>query len=196
MIKIKQCMIVEGKYDKIKLSSLVEGIIITTDGFEIFKNKEKMDLIRMLADRNGLLILTDSDSAGFKIRSYIMGAVPADRITNAYIPDILGKESRKDTYSKEGKIGVEGVPSRIILEALERAGVTGVSENKGENTRQITQTDLYEDGLSGQPQSRQKKRAFLQQVKLPERISTSSLLKILNSMMSYEDYKTIIQSLQ
>ena len=123
MIKIEQAVIVEGRYDKIKLSSLIDALIIETDGFSIFKDKEKQKLIKRLANEKGILILTDSDSAGFKIRSFLGGSVPEDKVFHAYIPDIFGKEKRKSEYSKEGKLGVEGVPSNVIYEALERAGV-------------------------------------------------------------------------
>ena len=124
MIKIKSPVIVEGKYDKIKLSSILDAVIIETDGFGIFNDKEKQKLIRKLAETKGLLILTDSDSAGFKIRSFIGGMVPEDQIKHAYIPDIFGKEKRKTEASKEGKLGVEGVPKGKIIEALQKAGVT------------------------------------------------------------------------
>ena len=123
MIKINQAVIVEGKYDKIKLSSIIDGLIIETNGFSVFKDKEKQRLIRRLADEKGILIMTDSDSAGFKIRSFLGGSIPSDKIFHAYIPDIFGKEKRKTEYSKEGKLGVEGVSVQVITEALERAGV-------------------------------------------------------------------------
>ena len=148
MIKLEQAVIVEGRYDKIKLSSIIDGLIIETDGFGIFKDKEKQRLIRRLAEEKGIIIMTDSDSAGFKIRSFLGGSIPADRITHVYIPDIFGKEKRKTEPSKEGKLGVEGVPKKIILEALGKAGVT-CSEIKTGSNREITNVDLYELGLSG-----------------------------------------------
>ncbi|MCR4925700.1 MAG: toprim domain-containing protein, partial [Clostridiales bacterium] len=123
MIKIKQAIIVEGKYDKIKLNSIIDAPIITTNGFSVFTDKEKQKLIRKLASERGIIILTDSDSAGFKIRSFFTGSIPKEQIINAYIPDIMGKERRKTVPSKEGKLGVEGVPAKVIVEALERAGV-------------------------------------------------------------------------
>ena len=152
MIKIDRVVIVEGRYDKIKLSSVIDGIIIETDGFGIFNNKEKQKLIRKLAETKGLLILTDSDSAGFKIRSFIRGIVPAEYIKHAYIPDIFGKEKRKTEPSKEGKLGVEGVKVPVIIEALEKAGVLCEKTKKSER-REITKLDLYEDGLSGKENS-------------------------------------------
>ena len=141
MIKIDRVVIVEGRYDKIKLSSVIDGIIIETDGFGIFNNKEKQKLIRKLAETKGLLILTDSDSAGFKIRSFIRGIVPAEQIKHAYIPDIFGKEKRKTEPSKEGKLGVEGVNIQIIMDALEKAGVLCEESEKTER-REITKLDL------------------------------------------------------
>ncbi|MDE6725172.1 MAG: toprim domain-containing protein, partial [Ruminiclostridium sp.] len=127
MIKVKQAVIVEGKYDKIKLSSVIDGLIITTDGFSVFKNKEKINLIRKLAENQGIIILTDSDSAGFKIRNYIKGCTQKGNITNIYIPDIFGKEKRKTTPSKEGKLGVEGIPIDVLKDAFEKADIN--SEN-------------------------------------------------------------------
>lgn len=190
MIKIKQAVIVEGKYDKIKLSSILDAVIIETDGFKIFKDKEKQNLIRKIAEICGILILTDSDSAGFKIRSFISGAVPSDKIMHAYIPDILGKERRKDVPSKEGKIGVEGIPAAIILDALKHAGV--ICAETSEPKKKITKYDLYEDGITGKTNSKNTKAHLLKYIDLPERISTNSLLQILNIFMTYEEYKTAV----
>jgi ribonuclease M5 len=136
LIHVKEAVIVEGKYDKIKLSSLIDGLILPTNGFRIFKDPEKMALIRSLADTRGLLILTDSDSAGFLIRNYLSGCIAPEKIRHAYIPDILGKEKRKDKPSKEGKLGVEGVPISILKEALLRAGVS-VDEKTPQQSRRI-----------------------------------------------------------
>ena len=130
MIKVKQAVIVEGKYDKIKLSSIIDGLIITTDGFSIFKDKEKTALIRRLAENQGIIILTDSDSAGFKIRNYIRGCTQKGKITNIYIPDIFGKEKRKAVPSKEGKLGVEGVSTDILKDAFEKAGIVSEKTEK------------------------------------------------------------------
>ncbi len=190
MIKIKQAVIVEGKYDKIKLSSILDAIIIETDGFGIFKDKEKQRLIRKLALTCGILILTDSDSAGFKIRSFIGGTVPNESIVNAYIPDILGKEHRKTAPSKEGKLGVEGVPVDIIFKALNRAGI--ICEKTDEERRQICKNDLYEDGITGRKNSKQIKEKMLKYFDLPERLSTNALMKLLNTFIAYEEYKTAV----
>lgn len=194
MIKIKEAVIVEGKYDKIKLSSIIDGLIIETGGFRIFKDKEQMELIRRLADTRGILILTDSDSAGFLIRHYLSGSIPAEKIKHAYIPDILGKEKRKEQASKEGKLGVEGVPVQSILEALQRAGVTCDSGEEPAG-RQITKTDLYLAGLSGGPDSAQKRRVLLKELNLPEHLAANSLVGVLNSMISYEDFQNLLDRL-
>lgn len=192
MIKINQAVIVEGRYDKIKLSSIIDGLIIETNGFSIFKDKEKQRLIRRLADEKGILIMTDSDSAGFKIRSFLGGSIPGDKIYHAYIPDIFGKEKRKTEYSKEGKLGVEGVPLQVITEALERAGVLYESREDIQR-REITNVDLYEYGLSGTPDCKQRKEKLLRFLDLPVRLSTSSLVKLLNTFMTYEDFTKSIE---
>lgn len=186
MLKLEQAIIVEGRYDKIKLSSIIDALIIETDGFGIFKDKEKQRLIRRLADEKGIIIMTDSDSAGFKIRSFLGGSIPNDRITHVYIPDIFGKERRKTEASKEGKLGVEGVPTKIIFDALSKAGVT-CAETKDEVQRPITNIDLYELGLSGGKDSRSKRECLLKYLGLPTRLSTSSFVKILNAFTTYDE---------
>lgn len=194
MIKVKEAVIVEGKYDKIKLSSIIDGLIIETGGFRIFKDREQMQLIRKLADTRGILVLTDSDSAGFLIRNYLTGSIPAEKIKHAYIPDIFGKEKRKEKPSGEGKLGVEGVPVQTILEALKRAGVT--CEPAGEpDGRKITKTDLYLAGLSGGDNSSEKRRLLLQELNLPEHLTVNSLVGVLNSMMSYENFQNLLDKL-
>ena len=194
MIKIDRVVIVEGKYDKIKLSSILDAVIIETDGFGIFNNKEKQLLIRRLAQTKGLLILTDSDSAGFTIRSFIKGFVPAEKIKHAYIPDIFGKEKRKTEASKEGKLGVEGVKPEIIIEALEKAGVL-CEETQADNKRLITKLDLFEDGLSGKPESKEMRKRLLKHLGLPERITSNALVEILNTFLSFEDYKNAVEEI-
>ena len=191
MIKIRQAVIVEGKYDKIRLESLIDATIIQTDGFAIFKDKEKQRLIRRLAEKNGILILTDSDSAGFKIRSFLGGCVPKDKVIHAYIPDVLGKEKRKDTPSKEGKIGVEGMRTQALVDALSKAGV--FYDETHEPVRKVTVTDLFEDGLSGGENSQAKKKALLKYLGLPERLSTSSFLQLINTFMTYDEYKSAVE---
>ena len=194
MIKIGRVVIVEGRYDKIKLSYVIDGIIIETDGFGIFNNKEKQKLIRKLAETKGLLILTDSDSAGFKIRSFIRGIVPAEQIKHAYIPDIFGKEKRKTEPSKEGKLGVEGVKVQVIIEALEKAGVLCEETEKAER-REITKLDLYEDGLSGKPDSDALRKKLLKHLDLPERLTSNALVQVLNTFLTFEEYKTAIEEI-
>lgn len=186
MIRIKQAVIVEGKYDKIKLSSIIDAPIICTDGFGVFKDKELQSLIRKLAEKNGIVVLTDSDSAGFKIRNFIGSTVDKKYIVNAYIPDIFGKEKRKTEPSKEGKLGVEGVPENVILESLERAGVLCSEVN--EPSRPITKHDLYELGLSGKADSSQKRKRILRYYNLPQRLSANSLVQVLNMITNYDDF--------
>ncbi len=186
MIRVKEAVIVEGRYDKIKLSSVIDGLIIETGGFRIFKDKEQLAMIRWLAETRGILILTDSDSAGFMIRNYLAGAIDPAKIKHAYIPDVLGKEKRKEKPSKEGKLGVEGVPADTILAALERAGVI-CEDPQPQNLRVITKTDLYELGLSGREDSARRRKAFLNKLGLPEHLAVNPLVKVLNSMMTYEE---------
>lgn len=195
MIKIDRVVIVEGRYDKIKLSSILDAVIIETEGFGIFNNKEKQKLIRKLAETKGLLILTDSDSAGFKIRSFIRGMVPAEQIKHAYIPDIFGKEKRKTEPSKEGKLGVEGVKADIIIDALEKAGVL-YEETEDKEQREITKLDLYEDGLSGKADSDALRKKLLSLLDLPERLTSNALLQVLNTFLTYEEYKKAVEDIK
>lgn len=186
MIKIKQAVIVEGKYDKIKLSGIIDAPIIETSGFGIFKDKEMQALIRTLAEKSGIVILTDSDSAGFKIRSFIGSTANSKNVYNAYIPDIFGKEKRKTEPSKEGKLGVEGVSEQIILDALERAGV--FCETVTEPERPITKQDLYELGFSGRQDSAEKRQKLLKLYNLPSRLNANSLVKVLNLITTYDRF--------
>lgn len=196
MIKIKEAIIVEGKYDKIKLSSIIDGLIIETNGFRIFKDKNKIEFLRKLADTRGILVFTDSDSAGFLIRNHISSIIPKDKIKHAYIPDIYGKEKRKTKYSKEGKLGVEGVPQEVIINSLKNANVLySLSEPACKEKREITKLDLYNWGLSGKDNSLKLRRKFLKQLNLPEHLSANSLLKVLNSIMTYDELKLEIDKL-
>ncbi len=192
MIKIEEAVIVEGKYDKIKLSAVLDTVIIETDGFAVFKDKEKQRLIRFLAEKRGIIIMTDSDSAGFKIRSFIKGITKNGNIKNVFIPDIYGKEKRKTEYSKEGKIGVEGMEIQVILEALRKAGVLCLENEKTEG-KEITHTDFFEDGISGGENSGEKRKKLAKALDLPEKISSSALLKIINTYMTYDDYKGAVK---
>lgn len=194
MIKIKQAVIVEGKYDKIKLSGIIDAPIIQTDGFGIFKDKELQKLIKILSEKRGILVLTDSDSAGFKIRSFIGSTVNQKDIYHAYIPDIFGKERRKTEPSKEGKIGVEGVSEEIIMQALANAGV--LYESSDEPERPITKLDLYEHGFTGGEDSSRKRASLLKYYHLPERLSANSLVKVLNCITTYEQFLEDIKEIE
>lgn len=184
MIKINEAIIVEGKYDKIKLSSIVDAVIITTNGYGIFKDREKLELIRWYAKKTGIVILTDSDSAGLRIRNYIKGAVKNGRIINVFIPDVFGKEKRKEKPSAEGKLGVEGINTNLLLEAFAKAGINS-SERLYEPD--ITSVTLYDLGLSGGQDSRSLRERLQKSLGLPRLMSASSLIEVLNTMMDSEE---------
>lgn len=187
MLRVKQVVIVEGKYDKIKLSSVIDGVIIPTNGFNVFKNRETLELIRYFAKTSGIIILTDSDAAGFKIRSFLKGAVGKGEIVNVYVPDIFGKEKRKTLPSKEGKLGVEGMEKAVLLEAFRKAGIIA-EEDGGQSGREpITKLDLYECGLSGGKNSSAMRKKLLAELKLPELLTASGMVSILNTMMSRQE---------
>lgn len=191
-IKISQAVIVEGRYDKLKLSNIIDAFIIETNGFGIFKDKKKLSFIKRIANERGIIVLTDSDHAGFMIRNYISSGVPKDKIINVYIPDIKGKEKRKDKPSKEGKLGVEGMSAQILLQALKRADV---AYSKSVNENPVTNYDLFSLSLSGTPNAKQNKKKLLQKMNLPEYLSTNSLLTYVNSQMSRESFLEISQNL-
>ena len=190
MIKLKEAVIVEGKYDKIKLSSLVDGLIITTDGFGIFKDREKRELIKTLAKKRGIIILTDSDSAGFLIRSHIKGFVSEGEIKNVFIPDVFGKEKRKSAPSKEGKLGVEGMDRELLENALKKAGI--VEQKTNPNAKKVLKSDLFEDGISGGADSKAKRTRLLKELGLPERMIANALLETVNALYSFEEYKAAV----
>ncbi|MBR3095476.1 MAG: DUF4093 domain-containing protein [Clostridia bacterium] len=194
MIKLKQAVIVEGRYDKIKLSNLLDALILTTDGFGIFKDKEKQAFLRRLAREQGLIILTDSDSAGFLIRNFLQSALPPEQITHVYIPDLFGKEKRKRAPGKEGKLGVEGVSEQVLLEAFARAGVTA-DRSDAAPAQRLTTADLFALGLSGKPDSAAKRRALLQKLALPGRLSASALLRVLNGYVTKEQFETALKEI-
>lgn len=197
MLKLQEVVIVEGKYDKIKLSQIVDALIIDVGGFSIFKDKKKVNLIKRLAEKNGVLILTDSDHAGFIIRNYLNGIIPQSKIKHAYIPDIIGKEKRKKIYSKERKLGVEGIKDDIILDSIKRAGLKQFknANNKSYNEPKITKIDFFQDGLSGGKNSTLKRKALIKKLDLPENLSQNALLKVLNEFITYEEYKDLIKNL-
>lgn len=195
MLKLEQAVIVEGKYDKIKISSIINATIIVTNGYRIFKDKEKLELIRFYARHKGIIILTDSDSAGFKIRGYLKGCVPDGNIKNVYIPDIFGKEKRKEKPSSEGKLGVEGIKREIIIEAFEKAGIRfSGNENNSSDRGNITGTDLYELGLTGGPDSSAKRKELLKYLGLPEKLSSKGMLEAINTMMSRDKLYEIMNT--
>lgn len=194
MITINQAIIVEGKYDKIKLEGIIDGTIITTDGFRIYKDKEKLALIKAFAEKTGVIILTDSDGAGFQIRNHLKSCIGGKgSIINVYIPDIFGKEKRKREPSSEGKLGVEGVSREILLDAFEKAGI--FTEPSGKLNPSITRQMLFEDGFIGAENSAVKREALCRSLSLPVHLSTASLLEILNRLYSEESYKKIIGTL-
>lgn len=193
MLHIKQAIVVEGKYDKIKLSSITDAVIIVTNGFSLFKDKEKQALIRFYAEKTGIIILTDSDSAGFKIRNLIKNIAKDGNIINVYVPEIFGKEKRKSDFSKEGKLGVEGIDKEIIINALEKAGVFC---EKTVTREKVTNLDFYEDGLSGGPDSSNLRKKLLKYMDLPQLLSSKALLEIVNTMYSKDEYKEIIAKIR
>jgi ribonuclease M5 len=193
MIRIEEAIIVEGKYDKIKLASIVDAVIIITNGFGIFKDDEKLELIRYYAKKTGIIILTDSDSAGRKIRGYIRSAVKEGRIVNVWVPDIFGKERRKVKPSAEGKLGVEGIKPEIIMEAFRKAGITSSQRTSKPD---ITKLTLYELGLSGGDGSRQLRQALQKHLGLPSLMSAQSLLEVLNTMMTAEELSSLMETIR
>ncbi len=182
MIKIDRAIIVEGKYDKIRLENIVDAVILTTDGFGIFKNTEKRELIRKIAEKKGLLIITDSDKAGSVIRSHIKSVVPGADIINVYLPQISGKERRKKKAGAEGLLGVEGTPDEIIIKALERF------RTEGQDTLKIEKSHLYNLGLTGMNDSAQKRKELLRYLDLPASLTSNALLDALNSLYSLEEF--------
>ncbi len=186
MLHINQAVIVEGKYDKVKLSSIVDAVIIPTNGFRIFKDKETLKIIRYYATTTGIIILTDSDTAGFKIRSFLKGAIKNGKITNVYVPDIFGKEKRKSEPSKEGKLGVEGIEKSIILEAFAKAGIE--SDERHANPDPITRIDFYECGFSGQQNSSAMRKKLLEELNLPELMTATAIIDILNTLMTRQEF--------
>lgn len=185
MIRLKQAVIVEGKYDKIKLENMLDAVIVTTGGFAVFKDREKLDLIRALANKSGVIIMTDSDSAGNLIRRHLKGFLPPQSIINVYVPQIAGQEKRKRTPSKEGFLGVEGLTEQVLADALERAGVTG--EKTSVKAAGVTKAEMYEAGLSGRENSCQNRRNFLRRYGFPENLTGNALLEILNHYYGREE---------
>jgi ribonuclease M5 len=197
MISLKEAVIVEGRYDKIRLTSFIDTPIIETGGFRVFKDKEKQNLIRKISKERGILIMTDSDSAGFVIRNFLKGIVPESSLKHAYIPQLKGKEKRKDTFSKEGFLGVEGVSGEVIIKAVKNSGATVLSENeKNEKNGEITKSDLYDLGLSGRKNSAQLRSALLKKLELPSYLTANAMLSALNCLYSLNELKEIIKELK
>lgn len=194
MIKVNEVIVVEGRYDKNTLSQIIDGTIIETEGFGIFSDKEKLALFRRLAETRGLVVLTDSDGAGFVIRNYLKSAIDPKYLRHAYIPDISGKEKRKSAPSKERKLGVEGMSREVIITALVNAGVSIDEAAVETGTDPITKTDLYELGLSGGRGSVEKRQKLLKKLELPAKLSPNAMLEVLNALMTKEEFLKLIES--
>ena len=194
MLKIKEAIVVEGRYDKNVLSQVVDTLILETNGFQIFKDREKVVLLRRVAEQRGLILLTDSDGAGFVIRNHLKGVLPLSLVKQAYIPDIRGKERRKRRSGKEGKLGVEGMRPEVLEEVLRRAGATfleeeGAAERGGEPP--VTKADFMRWGLSGKPDSGARRRALLERLELPEYLTANGLMEVVNSLYTRSDFEQI-----
>jgi len=188
MHSVKEVIVVEGRYDKNTLSQVVDAVIIETSGFGIFNDEAKRRLLRKMAEARGLVVLTDSDGAGFVIRNYIKGCVDPSLVKHAYIPDVFGKERRKAKGSKEGKLGVEGMKPEILLEALIKSGATVDDISAEERKNHITKADMYARGLSGKPGSNELRKKLLAELGLPERMTADALLEVLNATMDREGF--------
>lgn len=195
LIKIKEAVIVEGKYDKIKVSSIIDAPIIETNGFRIFKDSQKRLMIKKLAQARGIVILTDSDSAGFVIRAHIKGIVKNGKVLNAYIPGILGKERRKPKPSKENLLGVEGVDIKCIENALKNSGVTIIESNNKVSRKMISKMDLYNAGFIGHKNSSQIRQQLLKELDLPKYITPNALVEVINCLFSPDEFKEFIKKL-
>lgn len=194
MLKIKEAIVVEGRYDKNTLSQIVDAPILETSGFGIFKDREQMSFLRQVAERRGLIVFTDSDGAGFVIRNHIKSAIPSKYLKHAYIPDVYGKEKRKAAPGKEGKLGVEGLPPEILLDALRRAGAT-IEGQDSPGKKGITKRDLMARGLSGGANAGAKRQLLLKKLGLPERMSANAMLQALNLLCTPEELDLILESL-
>ena len=194
MRTVQEVIVVEGRYDKHRISQAVNATILTTSGFSILNNREKISMLRKLAEKRGLIILTDGDRAGFFIRNRIKSMLGDTNLKHAYIPDIKGSEKRKSKPSKEGKLGVEGMPENVIVKALERAGATFVDSNKESVIRkEITKLDLFDIGLTGGEGSAIKRRELNRILGFPERLSTNALLEALNILYTHDEFSTLSQ---
>lgn len=195
MVKIKEAIVVEGRYDKNTLSQVVDAPILETSGFSIMKDKQQLELLRRVAKVRGLIIFTDSDGAGFVIRNYLKGAIPAQYVKHAYIPDVFGKERRKRTPGKEGKLGVEGMTPEVIVDCLRRAGATIEGETVKASAGAITKQDMMALGLSGGANSSEKRRILLKKLELPEHMSSNAMLQALNLLFTMEQLADLVKDL-
>ena len=195
MVKIKEAIVVEGRYDKNTLSQIVDAPILETSGFGIMKDKQQLKLLRKVAQSRGLIIFTDSDGAGFVIRNYLKGAIEANYLRHAYIPDIPGKERRKSAPGKEGKLGVEGMTPQVILDALRKAGATVLGEEQTRMAGTITKQDMMELGLSGGANSSLLRKALLKKLDLPEHMSANALLQAVNLLYTLDELREILSQL-
>lgn len=191
MVKIKEAIVVEGRYDKNTLSQIVDAPILETNGFGIFKDKAQMKLLRQVAEKRGLIVFTDADGAGFVIRNHIKSAIPGKYLKHAYTPDVFGKERRKATPGKEGKLGVEGMRPEIIIDALKKAGAT-IEGEQILSQNQITKQDLMDLGLSGGVDASTKRLALLKRLGLPERMSANAMLQALNLLYTLDELTAIM----
>jgi len=194
MVKIREAILVEGRYDKNTLAQIVDAPILETAGFGIFKDKKQLALLRQIAEKRGLIVFTDPDGAGFVIRNHIKSAIPAQYLKHAYVPDIMGKERRKRAPGKEGKLGVEGMRPEIILDALRKGGATIEGEDSPA-LPPITKQDMMELGLSGGANAADKRKALLQKLDLPEHMSANALLQAINLLYTLEELKEILRKL-
>ena len=192
MVKIKEAIVVEGRYDKNTLSQILDAPILETSGFGIFKDKEQMALLRKVAEARGLIVFTDSDGAGFVIRNHIKSAIPAQFLKHAYTPDIFGKERRKSAPGREGKLGVEGMTREVILESLRRAGATFLDEEMTVSIPEITKADLLELGLYG-PGSNERRMKLIKKLGFPEKISNNGFLQAVNLLYSLDELKQALE---
>lgn len=195
MLKLDRPVVVEGKYDQIKLSRLVDALIIPTGGFRIFRDREKLAYLRALAEKSGLIILTDSDAAGFKIRAYLKGSVNTEKLVQIYTPDVFGKEKRKPLPSKEGKLGVEGMEDRLLCDAFIRAGVVVGMNGSLPQEEALCQADLFSWGLSGRQDSSERRRRLQQLLGLPTQMSSAALLQYLNHSCTRQELYHALQQL-
>ena len=196
MRRVREVVVVEGRYDKNALSQVVDALILETAGFGVFRDDERLALLRRLAETCGLIVLTDSDGAGFVIRNFLKGAIPPDRVKHAYIPDVYGKERRKRAPGKEGKLGVEGMPPQVLRDALLRAGATVMGEEEPSSARGgVTPADLMAWGLSGTPDAAQNRAALLKKLDLPEHMSAKALLAVLNALYDRREAEELLADL-